>query len=253
MSATLTFRDFGRTFVDRRNVTTALRDVNLTLPSGSFTAIVGASGSGKSTLLHVAAGLDTRHEGTFTSDPADATLACLFQQPRLLPWLTARGNVSFALEARAVRRADARERSEALLDLIGLAEFADRYPAQLSGGMQQRVALARALVVDPDVLLMDEPFSALDELTATRLRAELAGIVAEKPRTVLFATHNIREAAELADRIVVLSPHPGTVAADVPVDLPRPRDPADPRIGEIAGRVLTEIDRAGNTPEEVAA
>jgi NitT/TauT family transport system ATP-binding protein len=243
MSARLVFRDIGRTFRAGRDATVAVKGVNLCLERGSFTAMVGRSGCGKSTLLHIAAGLDTGYEGSFAREPATATLACLFQQPRLLPWQSARNNVAFVLEARGVGKREARRRADEMIDLVGLSAAAGRFPAQLSGGMQQRVSLARALAVDPDLLLLDEPFSALDELTATRLRGELVWLCGKKERTVLFATHNIHEACYLADRVIVLSAHPGTVVAEVGVDVPRPRHIDDPRLVEIAAHVRGLIDR----------
>jgi NitT/TauT family transport system ATP-binding protein len=243
MSARLVFRDIGRTFRAGRDATVAVKGVNLCLERGSFTAMVGRSGCGKSTLLHIAAGLDTGYEGSFAREPATATLACLFQQPRLLPWQSARNNVAFVLEARGVGKREARRRADEMIDLVGLSAAAGRFPAQLSGGMQQRVSLARALAVDPDLLLLDEPFSALDELTAMRLRGELVWLCGKKERTVLFATHNIHEACYLADRVIVLSAHPGTVVAEVGVDVPRPRHIDDPRLVEIAAHVRGLIDR----------
>jgi NitT/TauT family transport system ATP-binding protein len=243
MSARLVFGNIGRTFRAGRDATVAVKGVNLSLERGSFTAMVGQSGCGKSTLLHIAAGLDTGYEGSFAREPATATLACLFQQPRLLPWQSARNNVAFVLEARGVGKREARRRADEMIDLVGLSAAAGKFPAQLSGGMQQRVSLARALAVDPDLLLLDEPFSALDELTATRLRGELVCLCTEKERTVLFATHNIQEACYLADRVIVLSAHPGTVVADVGVDVPRPRHIDDPRLVEIAAQVRSLIDR----------
>jgi NitT/TauT family transport system ATP-binding protein len=243
MSARLVFRDIGRTFRAGRDATVAVKGVNLCLERGSFTAMVGRSGCGKSTLLHIAAGLDTGYEGSFAREPATATLACLFQQPRLLPWQSARNNVAFVLEARGVGKREARRRADEMIDLVGLSAAAGRFPAQLSGGMQQRVSLARALAVDPDLLLLDEPFSALDELTATRLRGELVWLCGKKERTVLFATHNIHEACYLADRVIVLSAHPGTVVAEVGVDVPRPRHIDDSRLVEIAAHVRGLIDR----------
>ena len=242
MSARLVFCDIGRTFRSGHDTTIAVKGVNLLLERGSFTAMIGRSGCGKSTLLHIAAGLDTEYEGSFVREPADATLACLFQQPRLLPWQSARNNVAFVLEARGVGKREARRRADEMIDLVGLSAAAGKFPAQLSGGMQQRVSLARALAVDPDLLLMDEPFAALDELTAARLREELVSLCAHKERTVLFATHNIQEACYLAHRIIVLSPHPGTVVADVSVDVPRPRSIDDPRLVEIAAHVRSLID-----------
>jgi NitT/TauT family transport system ATP-binding protein len=244
MTARLVFRDIGRTFRAGRDATVALKGVNLSLECGSFTAMIGRSGCGKSTLLHIAAGLDTGYEGSFAREPASATLACLFQQPRLLPWQSARNNVAFVLEARGVGKREARRRADAMIDLVGLGAAAGKFPAQLSGGMQQRVALARALAVDPDLLVMDEPFSALDELTAARLREELVSLCAHKERTVLFATHNIQEACYLADRVIVLSAHPGTVVGDVSMDVARPRSIDDARLVEIAAHVRSLIDRS---------
>jgi NitT/TauT family transport system ATP-binding protein len=244
MTARLMFRDVGRTFRAGRDTTVAVKAVNFSLERGSFTAMIGRSGCGKSTLLHIAAGLDTAYEGSFTREPAGATLACLFQQPRLLPWRSARNNVAFVLEARGIGKHEARRRADEMLDLVGLTAAAAKFPAQLSGGMQQRVSLARALAVDPDLLVMDEPFSALDELTAAGLREELVSLCAQKERTVLFATHNIQEACYLADRVIVLSAHPGTVVADVKVDEPRPRWIDNPRLVEIAAHVRSLIDRS---------
>jgi NitT/TauT family transport system ATP-binding protein len=242
MSARLVFRGLRRVFRNGRTSSVAIAEVDMTLEPGSFTAVVGPSGCGKSTLLHIAAGLDTQYEGEFTREPADATLAMLFQQPRLLPWRSARDNVAFVLETRGLSRAESRQRAEEFLTLVGLAAAGDKFPSQLSGGMQQRVALARALAVDPDLLLMDEPFSALDELTAARLREELVTLCAQKQRTILFVTHDIAEACYLAERVIVMSAHPGRVVAEVAIDLSRPRRPDDPRLAEYAGRVLAFID-----------
>jgi NitT/TauT family transport system ATP-binding protein len=247
MTARLAFRNVGRTFRAGRDATVAVRNINLSIEPGSFTALVGRSGCGKSTLLNIAAGLDTEFEGSFTREPASATLACLFQQPRLLMWLPALDNVAFVLEGRGMARRTARRRAGEMLDLVGLSHAAARFPAQLSGGMQQRVSLARALAVDPGLLLMDEPFSMLDELTAARLREELVALCARKERTILFVTHNIHEACYLAERVVVLSPHPGTIIADVAVDVPRPRCPDDPRLAEFAARVRRFIDPVEQT------
>jgi len=242
MTARLEFRDLRRVYRHGRESTVALAGIDLVLEPGSFTAVVGPSGCGKSTLLHIAAGLDTQYEGGFAREPAGATLACLFQQPRLLPWRSARDNVAFVLETRGLTAAEARARAEEALTLVGLGAAATRFPSQLSGGMQQRVSLARALVVDPDLLLMDEPFSSLDELTAARLREELLALCAQKTRTIMLVTHDIAEACYLAERVVVMSSHPGRVVAEVPIEVPRPRRPDDPRLAAYAGRVLGHIE-----------
>jgi NitT/TauT family transport system ATP-binding protein len=255
MTARLVFRDIGRTFRAGRDATVAVQNINLSLEPGSFTAVVGQSGCGKSTLLNIAAGLDTEYDGSFTREPAGATLACLFQQPRLLPWQSARDNVAFVLEGRGMARREARRRADEMLALVGLGAAAARFPGELSGGMQQRVSLARALAVDPDLLLMDEPFSMLDEITAERLREELVALCAQKERTVLFVTHNIHEACQLAERVVVLGPPPGTIVADVAVEAPRPRGPDDPRLATFAARVRRFIDPTERTgaPEKITA
>jgi ABC-type nitrate/sulfonate/bicarbonate transport system ATPase subunit len=248
MSARLTFGALARSYIHAGRSVRALGPVDLNLEPGSFTAVVGPSGSGKSTLLHIAAGLDTQYEGSFKRMPAQARLACLFQQPRLLPWLTARDNVAFVLEATGTPRTEALARADSVLSMVGLRDAAAKFPAHLSGGMQQRVSLARALVIDPDVLLMDEPFSALDELTAARLRSELASLSAVRGRTVLLVTHNIQEACYLADRVVVLSGQPGTVKAIFGIDLPRPRDPLAPSLATLARQVLASIDPSQTDP-----
>jgi NitT/TauT family transport system ATP-binding protein len=256
MTARLEFRNIGRTFRAVRDTTVAIRNINLSLEPGSFTAMVGRSGCGKSTLLNIAAGLDTGYEGSFTREPADATLACLFQQPRLLTWQSARDNVAFVLEGRGMARREARRRADEVLSLVGLGAASAKFPAQLSGGMQQRVSLARALAVDPDLLLMDEPFSMLDELTAMRLREELVALCAQKERTVLFVTHNIHEACYLAERVIVLGPHPGTIVADVAVEVPRPRCLDDPRLTTCAARVrrfIDPVERTGPSAKIVSA
>ena len=215
---------------------TALRDVSFKAAAGEFVSIVGPSGCGKSTLLDLIDGLahPTRGEvkiaGRRVERPG-ADRAMVFQAHGLLPWRTVTGNIAFALEAserEALRReapAARRERIARLIDLVGLKGFADFYPGALSGGMRQRVNLARALAVEPDILLMDEPFAALDAQTRDIMQVELLRVWQARQATVLFVTHSIQEAVFLADRVVVISGRPGTVKREIAIDLPRPRQP----------------------------
>jgi NitT/TauT family transport system ATP-binding protein len=209
-----------------------LDDINVTLREGEIVALLGKSGSGKSTLLRCIAGLIAPSTGTvrYRGDPltgANPGVAMVFQSFALLPWLTVRQNVELGLEARAIPPAIRRERAERAIDQIGLDGFEAAYPKELSGGMRQRVGFARALVMEPDALLMDEPFSALDVLTAENLRNELLRMWTTKDfptKAMLIVTHNIEEAVLLADRIFVLSSNPGRIRTEIEVALPRPRD-----------------------------
>ena len=213
-----------------------LDDVNLTLRSNEIVGLLGRSGSGKSTLLRSIAGLITPTAGRIgVSDlPGDETahgVAMVFQTFALFPWLTVQKNVELGLEAKGVPADERRKRSLAAIDLIGLDGFENAYPKELSGGMRQRVGLARALVVQPSILLMDEPFSALDELTAETLRTDLLDLWSEGRmpiRSILLVTHNIEEAVLMCDRILVFSSNPGRVIAEIKVDLPQPRKRLDP-------------------------
>lgn len=212
-----------------------LDDVNLTLAEGEIVGLLGRSGSGKSTLLRSIAGLITPREGTVsllpTPDCADPSIAMVFQTFALFPWLTVLENVELGLEALKVPAAERRTRALAAIDLIGLDGFESAYPKELSGGMRQRVGLARALVVNPSLLLMDEPFSALDVLTAETLRTDLLDLWSEGRmpiKSILMVTHNIEEAVLMCDRILVFSSNPGRVVADIRVNLPQPRDRLDP-------------------------
>jgi NitT/TauT family transport system ATP-binding protein len=241
MSDTLVFRHVSRWFRSANGAVEALRDLSLEAPAGRFTALVGPSGCGKSTLLHIAAGLDTQFSGEYVLPPGLDRSAYVFQTPRLLTWLTAEQNVRFVLEGRGQGGAEARAKARHYLAMVGLSGFEARFPAHLSGGMQQRVALARALAIDPDVMLMDEPFAALDELTARRLRAELLQLYDAAPRTVLFVTHNVTEAAFLADLVIVLSPRPGRVLAEIPVELPRPRDYNGAAVAAVAREIVSHL------------
>ena len=206
----------------------ALDPIDLDVGDGEFIAIVGPSGCGKSTLLRIVAGLLPASDGSVsidgqTPDGPVTGLGIVFQQPVLLEWRTALQNVLFQVEMRGHRPAAWRDRAVALLDQVGLADFADAYPHALSGGMRQRVAIARALLHDPGLLLMDEPFGALDALTREQMRIDLEALWLRRRMTVLFVTHSVDEAVLLADRVVVMSPRPGVVerAIGIPIDRPR--------------------------------
>jgi NitT/TauT family transport system ATP-binding protein len=218
----------GQTFVDRRGQSVrALDGVTLTAAAEEFVALLGPSGCGKSTLLNIVAGLLAPSEGeVFFEGPAPSgrpPTAMVFQEFALFPWRTVQGNVEFGMEELGVEPADRRRRARSYVELMGLTGFEGKYPHQLSGGMRQRVGIARALAVDPPVLLMDEPFSALDAQTRQLMQEELLGIWERTRKTILYVTHNIHEAVYMADRVVVLSRRPGRVLAEVPVELKRPR------------------------------
>jgi len=206
----------------------ALSDINLEIERGEFITVVGPSGCGKTTLLKILAGILSRSSGEILvgGTPIDGPsrqLGVVFQEPLLLPWRTVLQNVMVPIEIQRRPRTEFEAQARDLLGLVGLAGFDRKYPNELSGGMQQRVGIARALVHDPDFLLMDEPFGALDAMTRELMNIELLRIWSERRKTVLLVTHSIAEAVFLADRIVVMSPRPGRIAEIVSVDLPRPR------------------------------
>jgi NitT/TauT family transport system ATP-binding protein len=226
-----------------------LENVNLTLRPGEIVGLLGRSGSGKSTLLRVIAGLDDPSGGEVSylgepvSGPASG-IAMVFQSFALFPWLTVLENVQLGLEALGVPEAEMRKRSLQAIDLIGLDGFESAYPRELSGGMRQRVGFARALVVHPNILLMDEPFSALDVLTAETLRTDFLDLWGEGQlpiKSVLLVTHNIEEAVQMCDRMLIFSTHPGRVIGEIPVDLPQPRHAHDPRFRALVDRVYVEM------------
>jgi NitT/TauT family transport system ATP-binding protein len=225
----------------------ALDDISLTVTRHSFTCVVGASGCGKSTLLSLIAGLDTPTTGTV--DVAGRT-GLMFQEAALFPWLTVAQNVDLALKLRKVPKTVRQRRVGELLDLVHLGDFAAKRPHELSGGMRQRVSLARAFAQDADVLLMDEPFGALDAMTRDIMHDELESIWRMTGATIVFVTHNVREAARLGDRIVLLSSRPGRVAAEFDVDLPRPRRIEDHGVTDLAkvvtARLRQEVARHGH-------
>ncbi|MEU3453174.1 ABC transporter ATP-binding protein [Micromonospora sp. NPDC006766] len=225
----------------------ALDGVSLDVAPGEFVCLVGASGCGKSTLLNLVAGLDRTSGGRV--ELGDAKPGLMFQEPALFPWLTVEANVEVPLKLRGVPRNERRARVAALLRTVHLADFGRKRPHQLSGGMRQRVALARTLALDTPVLLMDEPFGALDAMTRDILHDELERIWSERKLTVLFVTHNVREAARLADRIILLSSRPGRIIWSTQVDVPRPRRIDSPEIAtiaaEVTARLRTEVSRHG--------
>ena len=220
----------------------ALDQVSLTVAPGEFVCLIGASGCGKSTLLSLVAGLEQPTSGTISVSTKQVAL--MFQEPALFPWLTAAANVELALRARKVPKAERRQRTEELLDLVHLSGFGAKRPHELSGGMRQRIALARSLAQDADVLLMDEPFGALDAMTRDLLHDELDRIRDGRPFTVLFVTHNVREAVRLGDRVVLLSSHPGRVAGEFEVPIPRPRRIDSAPVAELAATITDKLKEA---------
>jgi NitT/TauT family transport system ATP-binding protein len=231
----------------------ALNPINLSIEEGTFVSLVGPSGCGKSTLLKILAGLlrhssgDVALAGNRLLGPSP-DVGVVFQQPVLLPWLTILDNVLLPIKVQKKAVKDYRERALGLLSMVGLSDFAQRYPSELSGGMQQRAGIVRSLVPDPKILLMDEPFGALDALTREQMNAELQRIWAEQKKTVFFITHSIPEAVYLSDRVLVMSERPGRIVADFDVTLRRPRvmaDIADPAFVEIADRVRGLLNAKG--------
>ncbi len=249
-NAIIDLRQIGMAFAKRSGEPfTVLEDINITLHAGEFLGLLGRSGSGKSTLLRITGGLirptsgDVLYKGAPLVSPAEG-IAVVFQTFALFPWLTVFENVELGLDALGLRRDAARHRAQDAIDLIGLDGFQSAYPRELSGGMRQRVGFARAIAVRPDVLLMDEPFSALDVLTAETLRTDFLDLWAESQlptKAVLMVTHNIEEAVLMCDRLLVLSTNPGRIAAEIPVTLPRPRDRLDAEFGNIVDEVYAVL------------
>jgi NitT/TauT family transport system ATP-binding protein len=243
-------------FGARGSELTAVADCSLVVPPGSFTVIIGPNGSGKSTLLRLVAGLLAPSEGAVSvggSVPraGDGRVGLAFQQPRLVPWRTTLANVALPLELDGVSTGERHDRARAALRQVGLEGAAGLRPAELSGGMAQRAALARALITDPQVLLLDEPFSALDALTREAFDAELQRLWIDRRRTVILVTNSVAEAVELADRVAIMSPRPGRIARVVEIDLPRPR-PADVVSSPVAARLAAAVREelaAGHPPE----
>jgi NitT/TauT family transport system ATP-binding protein len=234
----------------------ALDHINLQVKAGEFLCIVGPSGCGKSTLLHLIAGLHHQTSGEILVDgkpingPGTDRIL-IFQEHGLFPWLTVGDNVQFGMKMKGVPKAEREEKTRYYLRLVHLLQFKDSYIHQLSGGMKQRVALARALATEPDVLLMDEPFAALDAQTRDLLHDELERIWAETGRTIIFVTHNVREAIRLGDRVALLTFRPGRLKREFPVELPRPRVLEDLHVARAAAEILGELREEINRSLEV--
>jgi sulfonate transport system ATP-binding protein len=231
----------------------ALECVSIAVGAGEIVAVVGGSGCGKSTLLRLVCGLDRPSGGRVLLDGAPVTgphekIGIVFQEPRLLPWLTVAANVEFGLDGRP--RAERRARASAQLARVGLADKAAAWPRQLSGGQAQRAAIARALVTRPEVLLLDEPFSALDAFTRIDLQDHLLDLWLDLEPTLLIVTHDVDEAIVLADRVVVMRPRPGRVHEEIAIDLPRPRDRQSAAFDFAKRRVLNALDRSLARPGE---
>ncbi|HVL90700.1 MAG TPA: ABC transporter ATP-binding protein [Actinomycetota bacterium] len=244
----IAIRDVTKTYADGRSATKALEGLTLDVAPGEFVCILGASGCGKSTLLNLIAGIYRTSAGTI--DVAGRRIALMFQEPALFPWLTVQHNVEMGMRfRRSVTKERRREEARRLLRLMHLEEWASRRPHELSGGMRQRVALARALAQEAEILLMDEPFGSLDAITRDLLHEEIERIWLENRLTIVFVTHNVREAVRLGDRVVLLSSRPGRLATQFPVGLGRPRRLEDAALGgiaaEISARLHEEVRRHG--------
>ena len=232
---------------------TALDDVSLDIAEGEFVTIVGASGCGKSTLLRLGAGLDTPtsgfvgHAGRPVTEPS-LERGIVYQEPRLFPWLTVARNIALGLENSGLPKAEKKRLVESHLELVGLSDFANAYPHQLSGGMAQRAGIARGLVNRPNALFLDEPFGALDAITKTRLQDELQDIWAKERITMVLVTHDVEEAVYLGDRVVVMSPQPGRIRDIIPVELPRPRLRTSQRLVDVRNRVLESLNATTSAP-----
>ncbi|MDM5181976.1 ABC transporter ATP-binding protein [Massilia sp. DJPM01] len=241
---------------------TALRDINLHIPDGQFVCLLGPSGCGKSTLLNAIAGFSLPSTGEIHANGARVTApgpdrGMVFQEYALFPWMTVEKNIGFGLGIKGMQAAEIDKRVGALLEMLSLSDFRQRFPKDLSGGMRQRVAIARVLALDSPIMLMDEPFGALDALTRRNLQDELLRIWADLKKTIVFVTHSIEEAIYLADRIIVMTYRPGTVKRDIIVELPRMRDPSSAAFNELkrelGALVMEEQQRHHNDEIRMAA
>lgn len=225
----------------------ALDSVSLKVKHREFASIIGPSGCGKSTVLSLIAGLETPSKGNVYVDgekvtgPNPSKISLMFQEHTLLPWRTLLSNVEFGLEIRGIPKEERKEKAMKFLELVGLKGFENKYPREVSGGMKQRASLARSLVLDPEIILMDEPFGALDEQSRIILGKELTTIWLKIRNTVVFVTHSIREAAYLSDRVIIFTKRPGRVAKEIVIDVPRPRDFGDDKLARVEKEIFEQI------------
>lgn len=254
-STKISIQGLGKQFQVKKRIVTALQEVSLEIPKGEFVCIVGPSGCGKTTLLRILAGLEKPTRGSmdiYHENPSVPLNSMVFQEHSIFPWMTVKKNIGYGLRMRKVPKAETARIVNTYLEKIGMKQFGNALPHQLSGGMRQRVSVARAFANDPEILLMDEPFAALDEQNRLLLQQELVRIWEETQKTVVFITHSIDEAIFLADRIYVMTAHPGTMKASFEIDLPRPRRIEDVRgskrfmelFTDIWGMLREEVDRA---------
>jgi len=245
----LVIQNLTRTFPRENGTTlTAIENLSLTVHDKEFVCVLGPSGCGKTTLLRMIAGLDSASSGEIVLDGERITginpkVGIVFQEYSLFPWRSVIDNIAFGLEMRGLARTERNRIAEHYLDLVGLTQFRESYPSELSGGMRQRVAVARALALEPVVLLMDEPFGALDAQTRNMLQHELLGIWEKTRKTIIFITHSVDEAVFLADRIVALTPRPGTICEIIPIDQVRPRDRTSVEFAKVRRYVLDMINQ----------
>lgn len=257
----IVIQDVNKVFKSGEREIVALKEINLSIPQGQFVCLLGPSGCGKSTLLNAVAGFSPPSSGSVTTSMGVVKApgperGMVFQEYALFPWMTVAQNIAFGLEIKGQNKTEIETRVVDLLKKLGLTEFRDRFPKDLSGGMRQRVAIARVLALDSPILLMDEPFGALDALTRRNLQDELLRIWSELGKTVLFVTHSIEEAIYLADRIVVMTYRPGTIKRDMLIDLPRLRDPASPEFNALKrelGQLVMEEQQRHHNSEIMAA
>ena len=260
-SAQISINDVHKVFKSNERDVVALKGINLAIPEGQFVCLLGPSGCGKSTLLNAIAGFSLPSEGTITANQQIVAApgpdrGMVFQEYALFPWMTVEKNIAFGLEIKGCDKNTIEPIVSKLLDKLGLTEFRQRFPKDLSGGMRQRVAIARVLALDSPIMLMDEPFGALDALTRRNLQDELLRIWSELGKTVIFVTHSIEEAIYLADRIIVMTYRPGTVKRDILVDLPRLRDPASAEFNALKrelGQLVMEEQQRHHQSEMMAA